>query len=71
MVKKQKSNRTEKEILEEINQKLDLLILIQSLQGKEKGEQSKILKNYKGDLSKRELGRITGIDRRDFWGKNG
>ena len=54
------------EILKEIKEKLDLLILVTSLNGKTKDEQKKILKNYKGSLSKRELERITGIDRRDF-----
>lgn len=66
MVKIQKTNRTEKEILEEINKKLDMLILLQSLQGKDKNQQANILKNYKGNLSKRELERITGIDRHLF-----
>ena len=66
MVKLQKTNRTEKEILEEINKKLDMLIFLQSLQGKDKNQQANILKNYKGDLSKRELERITGIDRHLF-----
>ena len=50
MVKLQKTNRTEKEILEEINKKLDMLIFLQSLQGKDKNQQANILKNYKGDL---------------------
>jgi len=66
MVKIQKTNRTENEILEEINKKLDMLILLQSLQGKDKNQQANILKNYKGDLSKRELERITGVDRHLF-----
>ena len=66
MVKIQKTNRTENEILEEINKKLDMLILLQSLQGKDKNQQANILKNYKGDLSKRELERITNIDRHLF-----
>jgi hypothetical protein len=66
MVKKQKTNRTENEILEEINKKLDMLILLQSLQGKDKNQQANILKNYKGNLSKRELERITNIDRHLF-----
>ena len=63
MVKKEKS---EKEILQEINEKLDLLILLTSLNGKSKEEQIKILKNYEGPLSKRELERATGIDRHEF-----
>lgn len=61
---KEESNK--EKILEEINQKLDLLILITSLNGKDKEEQKRILKNYEGSLSKRELERITGIDRHDF-----
>jgi len=60
------TGKSEKKLLEEISQKLDLLILITSLGGKSKGEQKKILKNYKGPLSKRELERITGIDRHEF-----
>jgi predicted nucleic acid-binding protein len=66
MIKKQIKERTENEILEEISQKLDLLIFVQSLQGKERIEQIKILKNYKGNLSKRELEKVTGIDRHSF-----
>lgn len=60
---KQKSDN---EILQEINNKLDLLILVNSLNGKDKEEQKKILKNYEGPLSKRELEKITGIDRHEF-----
>jgi len=59
-------NKTEKEILQEMNKKLDILILLTSLQNKEKKEQKKILKNYKGNLSKRELEKATGIDRHEF-----
>lgn len=66
MVKKQKTEKTEKNLLVEINNKMDLLILILSLQDKEMKDQIKILKNYNGDLSKRELERITGIDRHLF-----
>ncbi len=58
--------KTEKEILEEISEKIDLLILITSLSGKHKSEQKKILAGYKGPFGKRELERITGIDRHDF-----
>ena len=57
---------SEKEILQEINYKLDILILVTSLNGKSREEQKKILENYKGPLSKRELERITGIDRHEF-----
>jgi len=60
-----KKEKNEKEILQEISAKLDLLILISSLTGKDKDEQ-KILKNYEGPLSKRELERVTGIDRHEF-----
>mgnify|MGYP001559090443 CR=1 FL=1 len=66
MAKNKKTERTEKDILEEINNKLDMLILLQSLQGKDNIQQAKILKNYNGNLSKRELERITGIDRHLF-----
>ena len=56
----------EEEILKEISKKLDLLILLTSLNGKSKEEQKKILKNYNGSLSKRELEKITGVDRHEF-----
>jgi len=58
--------KTDNELLQEINEKLDLLILVTSLNGKEKEEQKKILKNYIGPLSKRELERVTCIDRHEF-----
>ncbi len=58
--------KTDNEFLKEINEKLDLLILIISLNGRDKEEQKKILKSYVGPLSKRELGRITGLDRHEF-----
>ena len=57
--------KTEK-LLIDINSKLDLLILVTSLSGKNKEDQKKILKSYNGSLSKRELERITGIDRHEF-----
>lgn len=66
MSKKQTKEKTEKELLQEISNKMDLLILLNSLQGKSKDEQKKILKNYKRPLSKRELESITGIDRHGF-----
>jgi len=56
---------TEK-ILKEISEKLDALILVTSLNGKSKEEQKRILGNYKGSFSKRELEKITGVDRHDF-----
>lgn len=58
--------KNEEKILEEISKKIDLLILITSLGGKSKEEQKKILRKYKGPFGKRELERITGIDRHDF-----
>jgi len=61
-----KNEKTEKQLLEEINSKLDILILINSLQAKSKEEQKRILTAYRGPLSKRELERITGIDRHGF-----
>jgi hypothetical protein len=58
--------KSEKEILQEISKKLDLLILITSLSSKSEKEQKNILKNYNGSFSKRDLERITGIDRHAF-----
>ena len=58
--------KSERELLEELNGKMDLLILVSSLQGRTKDEQKKILKNYDGPLSKRALARITGRDRSEF-----
>lgn len=58
--------KTDNELLQEINNKLDLLILVTSLNGKTKEEQKKILKNYNGPFSKRELEGITGVDRHEF-----
>ena len=58
--------KTDTELLTELSDKLDLLILITSLNGKDKITQRKILKGYKGTLSKRELEKITGIDRHEF-----
>ncbi|MEN7982357.1 MAG: hypothetical protein ABFQ65_02835 [Nanoarchaeota archaeon] len=67
MAKKTKpKEKSERELLEEINSKLGILILVSSLNGKSKEDQKKILKNYSGPLSKRELERITGVDRREF-----
>lgn len=60
------TNKTELDVLKEINQKLDLLTLICSLSGKDKKEQIKILKSYQGPFSKREIEKITGIDRHEF-----
>ena len=65
MAKKQKE-KNEKDLLEEINNKLEILILVSSLQGNDKDQKIKILKNYCGKLSKRELEKITGFDRRGF-----
>jgi len=61
-----KKEKTEKDILLELSEKLDLLILLTSLIGKNKDNQKKILKNYKGPLSKREIERLTGVDRHKF-----
>lgn len=61
-----KKEKSEQNLLEDINLKLNLLILLTSLQGKDKKEKVKILKHSQGSFSKRELERITGIDRRDF-----
>jgi len=58
--------RTEIEVLESIETKIELLILVSSLSGKNKKEQIKILKSYDGNLSKRELERVSGVDRHEF-----
>jgi len=58
--------KTDNDLLNEINSKLDLLVLVTSLNGKDKKEQKRILKNYEGSVSKRDLERITGIDRHGF-----
>lgn len=62
---KEKEGINEK-LLQGINDKLDVLILLMSLQGKDKKEQIKILKNCSLKLSKREIEKITRIDRHDF-----
>jgi len=62
MVKEKSDN----ELLKEISEKIDLLILATSLNGKSKEDQKKILKKYGGPLSKRELERVIGIDRHEF-----
>lgn len=61
-----KNGKTELDCLESIEKKMDLLILIISLNGKQRKEQIRILKSYNGLFSKRELERITGIDRHEF-----
>lgn len=66
MSQKKGKEKTEKELLQEINEKLDLLILVTSLHGKDSKGQIGILKKYNGPLSKRELEKITGIDRHVF-----
>lgn len=54
-------------VLKQINKKMDLLILLTSLQGKNEKEKIRILKNVKkSEFSKRELEHITGIDRHKF-----
>jgi hypothetical protein len=65
-MKEKKIRKTEIELLEQINAKLEVLILMCSLQGKDKDEKIRILKSYRGPLSKRELERITAIDRHEF-----
>jgi len=65
-MKGKQKKKTDGELLAEINDKLEILILVCSLQGKDKDERIKILKSYRGSLSKRELERITGIDRHEF-----
>lgn len=60
------TNNDEIDILKEISEKLDVIILLLSLQGKDESDKIKILKNYPGPLNKRKLQRITGMDRRDF-----
>ena len=65
MIKK-KNEFTDTELLQRIDNKLDLLVLITSLSNKDKKEQVKILRAYNGPFSKRDLERITGIDRHEF-----
>jgi len=61
------TEETKIKILQEINNKLDLLILLASMQGKNEKDQTKILKGIKkSQFSKRELEKITGIDRHKF-----
>ena len=60
------NEKSELTLLGEINQKLEILILLISLQGRERAEKVNLLKNYDGPISKRELERITGIDRHEF-----
>jgi hypothetical protein len=62
----QAKDKTEIELLKSIEQKIEVLILVTSLSGKNKKEQIKILKFYEGPLSKRDLEKITGIDRHEF-----
>jgi len=65
-MKRKKIRKTEIELLEQINSRLEVLILVCSLQGKDKEERIKVLKSYRGPLSKRELERIAGINRHEF-----
>ena len=58
--------RSELGVLKEISKKLDLLTLVFSLNGKGKKEQIRILKFYSKLYSKRELERMTGMDRHEF-----
>lgn len=62
------SDDATKKLLEGISSKLDTLILINSINGKEDKEVKKILKNFSknSSLSKREIEKITNIDRRKF-----
>ena len=66
MKSKKPKEKNERKLLEEINERLETLVLLISLQGKDKKDQKKILEKYTGIMSKRELERITGIDRHDF-----
>ncbi|GEM_PF-2762094 len=66
MPKNNKTLKNYKELLTETNNKLDILILLSAIQGNSKNIKIKILKNYNGSISKRELERITGIDRHEF-----
>ena len=55
-------------LLKDIDMKLELLILVTSLQGKEEKEKIKILKSFakKSNISKREMETIIGVDRHKF-----
>lgn len=66
MIKNEQKEKDEKGLLKIIIEKLNLLILITSLQGKSKEEKIKILKNNADSFSKRELEKISGVDRHEF-----
>lgn len=53
-------------LLEEINDKLEKLLIVSALAGMDKGAKIRFLKNYDGELSKRDLEKLTGIDRNSF-----
>lgn len=55
----QKKNRTEKDILESIEDKLERLTAITAIQGKEEKTQAKILKSL--GFKYREISNLTGI----------
>lgn len=61
-----KEQKSERELLEEINDKLERLLLISALSGLDADGKKRFLKNYKGNLSKRELEKLTGLNRHDF-----
>jgi len=59
-----KKEKSEIELLKEINEKLDKLVLVTSMKNATKSERKIIAKNSK--FSKREIERLTGIDRHEF-----
>lgn len=54
-----KQDKTEKQILEEINEKLNKLIALSAVQGKNKQEQVKILSSI--GFTNVEISKLTGI----------
>ena len=59
-------DKSETDLLGEISDKLEALIVLSLIQGRTRREQVRILASYDGPLSKRELERLTGIDRHEF-----
>lgn len=59
-----KNKKTERELLEEISEKLDKLTLVSSMGTANKKERKIIAENSK--LSKREIEKITGVDRKSL-----
>lgn len=65
MPKKNVEEMHERELSSKINDKLEILILLTSVQ-RENPEKVKARNKYRGKLSKREVERLTGVDRREL-----